>query len=194
MSLFPLFLRLDGLQVLVVGGGPIAAGKLDGLLAAGAKVKVVAPEIRPELERAGVELHRRPFQESDLDGVWLVISAAPGAVNREVSKAAEARRIFVNAVDDPSCGTAYLAGTLNRGGVTIAVSTDGAAPALAGLLREGLEAVIPEEIEAWVSEARAQRERWKKEGLPMAERRPRLLQALVELYETRARRAAGESR
>ena len=114
------------------------------------------------------------------------VAAATSEVNREVAAAAEARRIFVNAVDDPANGSAYTGGVLRRGGVTIAVSTDGRAPALAGLLREGLEAVVPDEIETWVRAAEWLKERQRAEGVPMGERRPRLLEALNELYRNRS--------
>ena len=110
-----------------------------------------------------------------MDGAWLVVAAAPPEVNRAVVAAADARRIFVNAVDDVASASAYTGGVLRRGGVTIAVSTEGRAPALAGLLREGLEAVLPDEIESWVSEARRLRERQRLAGVPFRQRRPLLL-------------------
>jgi uroporphyrin-III C-methyltransferase/precorrin-2 dehydrogenase/sirohydrochlorin ferrochelatase len=169
--------------VLVVGGGAVAEAKLQGLLAAGARVTVVAPEIRPAIVAAGVPFLRRGFRASDVQGAWLVIAAAPPEVNREVLAAAEARGVYVNAVDDPANGSVYLGGVLRRGGVTIAVSTDGKAPALAGLLREALEAALPEDIEDWVAAARALREEQKRSRVPMAERRPLLLRALNRLYE-----------
>jgi uroporphyrin-III C-methyltransferase/precorrin-2 dehydrogenase/sirohydrochlorin ferrochelatase len=181
-ALFPAFLKLEGRPVLVVGAGPVAASKLDGLLAAGARVTVVAPDVRPEIDRAPVRVLKRSFVPSDLEGVFLVIAAATPAVNREVRTAADARAVFVNAVDDVENASLYLGGVLRRGGVTIAVSTDGRAPALAGLLREALEAVIPEELEAWVEEASRVRARQKTERIPMAARRPLLLEALNRLY------------
>jgi uroporphyrin-III C-methyltransferase/precorrin-2 dehydrogenase/sirohydrochlorin ferrochelatase len=184
--LYPAFLKLEGRPVLLVGGGPVAASKLDGLLAAGAKVKVVAPEVRPEIEGSPVEVARRTFVPTDLDGVYFVISAATPAVNREVRIAAEERSLFVNAVDDVDNASLYLGGVFRRGGVTVAVSTDGRAPALAGLLREALEAVIPEEVEAWVEEASRIRAQHKADGLPMAARRPLLLEALNRLYADRS--------
>ena len=96
------------------------------------------------------------FAPADLDGVWLVVAAATPEVNREVrGRGRRPRRVFVNAVDDPAAASAYLGGVVRRGGVTIAISTEGRAPALAGLLREALEAVIPDEVGAWVEEARA---------------------------------------
>jgi uroporphyrin-III C-methyltransferase/precorrin-2 dehydrogenase/sirohydrochlorin ferrochelatase len=183
--LYPAFLKLEGRPVLVVGGGPVAAGKLSGLLEAGARVRLVAPEVVAEAEPAGVEVVRRGFRPADLDGVFLAVAAATSAVNAEVARAAEARGVFVNAVDDVAHASVYLGGVFRRGGVTFAVSTDGQAPALAGLLREALEAVIPEDLGAWVDEARRVRARQKAEGLPMGERRPLLLQALNELYAGR---------
>src|SRR4029077_13232804 len=143
--LLPLFLNLTGRRVLLVGGGPVAAAKLQQLLAASAEVHVVAPDVVEEIERTGaawgVVIDRRPFVPGDLEGAWLVVAAATPEVNREVAAAAESRRIFVNAVDDPANGSAFLSGTLRRGGVTIAVSTGGDAPALTALLREALDAV-----------------------------------------------------
>ncbi len=180
-ELAPLFLKLAGRSVLVVGGGPMAASKLAPLLRAGAAVKVVAPEIRPEIAWSGVPVERRPFAPGDLDGVWLAVAAATPEVNRAVAAEAERRRIFVNAVDDPASATAYAGGVVRRGGVTVAISTDGRAPALAGLLREGIEALLPERLEPWIERAEGLRARWKAERVPMGERRPRLLTALNEL-------------
>jgi uroporphyrin-III C-methyltransferase/precorrin-2 dehydrogenase/sirohydrochlorin ferrochelatase len=181
--MFPAFLKLTGRPALLVGGGRVAAGKLEGLLAAGATVTVVAPEIRPELDRPGVVLERRPFEARDLDGVWWVVAAAPPAVNRDVVAAAESRRVFVNAVDDPPNATAYAGGVVRRADVTVAFSTGGRAPALAGLLREALEAWLPQDLEAWLAAADEARREWRASGVPMAERRPMLLQTLNRLYE-----------
>jgi siroheme synthase-like protein len=181
-SLFPAFLKLEGRPVLLVGGGPVAASKLPGLLASGAKVTVVAPDVRPEIERALVRVEKRGFVPADLDGVFFVIAAATPAVNREVRVAADERALFVNAVDDVENASLYLGGVVRRGGVTLAVSTDGRAPALAGLLREALEAVLPEDLETWVEEASRVRRGQKALGIPMARRRPLLLEALNRLY------------
>jgi uroporphyrin-III C-methyltransferase/precorrin-2 dehydrogenase/sirohydrochlorin ferrochelatase len=183
-ELLPVFLKLGGRKVLLVGGGRVAAGKLPALLASGAEVRVVAPLVRDEIASAAVTVERRPFAADDLDGVWLVVAAATPEVNRAVAEAAEERRVFVNAVDDPASASAYMGGVLRKGGITIAVSTEGQAPALAGLLREGLEALVPDEIEAWAREAAALRRRQRAEGVPMAARRPRLLESLNRLYET----------
>ena len=181
--LFPAFLKLHGRRVVVVGGGPVAASKLRALLDAGAEVTVVAPARVDEMASANVTVVERRFRPSDLDGAWLVVAAATPAVNRAVARAAEARRVFVNAVDDPPNASLYLGGVVRRAGVTFAVSTDGRAPALAGLLREGLEAVLPEaDLERWMAEAQRLRGRWRAGRVPMPRRRPELLASLVRLY------------
>ena len=92
--------------------------------------------------------------------------------------------MFVNAVDDPPNASVYLGGVVRRGGVTVAISTDGQAPALAGLVRQALEALLPEEeVPRWMSVARDQRAEWIATGVPMDRRRPLLLRALAGLYE-----------
>jgi len=167
MELLPLFLKLDGRRVLVVGDEPVIGPKRDALVRAGAEVC----ERRPEA-----------FTDADLEGVWLVVAAGPPEVNARIARLAEARRVFVNAVDDPPNASAYLGGVVRRDGVTVAISTSGDAPALAGLLREGLDALLPADLDRWTAAARETRRDWKARGVPMAERRPLLLEALNALY------------
>lgn len=188
--LLPVFVKLEDKPVLVVGAGPVAAAKLPALLEAGAAVTVVAPEVRSEFERADVRIVRRRFVAADLDGIWYVVAAAPPEVNREVARLASERRIFVNAVDEPENATAYLGAVLRRDGLTVAISTSGAAPALAGLVREGLDAVLPGDVAAWNDVARTLRNSWRRNRVPLAERRPLLLTALNRLYESRTAAAA----
>lgn len=184
-DLLPLFVTLRGRRVVLVGAGPIGASKLRPLLTAGAVVTVVAPEIHPDVESAGVEMVRREFRPEDLDGAWFVVAAAPPEVNRAVAAAGEARRLFVNAVDDPPNATAYLSGVVRRAGVTVAISTEGEAPAMAGLLREALDALLPAELDQWMAVAREIRPGWRRDQVPMEARRPLLLQALNQIYEAR---------
>jgi siroheme synthase-like protein len=181
-GLYPAFLKLTGRRVVLVGGGKVAAQKLEGLIAAGADVTVVAPDVLPALARPGVTVERRRFEARDVDGAWWVIAAAPPDVNREVLAAAEQRRVFVNAVDDPPNATAYAGGVVRRAGVTVAISTDGRAPAMAGLLREALEAWLPADLERWMAAADEARRSWRRDGVPMEQRRPRLLETLNRLY------------
>jgi siroheme synthase-like protein len=196
-DLLPLFLNLTGRDVLLVGGGPVATAKLRQLLAAGARVRVVSPEITDEIRDAvegtvqrpapyPVLLEKRAFAPADLGRAWLVVAAATPDVNRQVAEVAETLRIFVNAVDDPDNATAFLGGVVRRDGVTLAISTSGAAPALTALLREGLDALLPRDLASWMWQARAARVTWRRDGVPMEARKPRLLQALNELYAKKA--------
>ena len=185
--MYPVFLKLRGRRVLLVGGGRVAAAKLAGLLAEGANVTVVAPEIRPELRKPGVTIVARAFDPGDVEDAWYVVTAAPREVNEQVVAAAEHRRVFVNAVDDPSHASAYAGSVVRRAGVTIAFSTDGRAPALAGLLREALDGWLPADLDAWMAASDAAREEWKRNGVPMEQRRPMLLETLNRLYERKDR-------
>jgi uroporphyrin-III C-methyltransferase / precorrin-2 dehydrogenase / sirohydrochlorin ferrochelatase len=201
---FPVFIKLTGRKVIVVGGGRVAAGKLPALVLAGADVVVVAPEVRAEIREFGtpevnsgvphsvrsrsdrrgvVVIEQREFRPEDLDGAWYVVAAATPEVNREVAQAAEVRRVFVNAVDDKDSASAYLGSVLTRGGVTVAFSTAGDAPGIAGLLREAIDALLPEELDRWIAETAPLRAEWKRTGVPIEERRPLLLQVLNRIYD-----------
>jgi uroporphyrin-III C-methyltransferase / precorrin-2 dehydrogenase / sirohydrochlorin ferrochelatase len=185
--LLPLFLNMAGRRVLLVGGGAVAAAKLRQLLASAANVHVVSPEIVEDIERAGassaVTISRRSFTPSDLDDVWLAVAAATLDVNRQVADAAQTRRIFVNAVDDPANATAFLSGVVRREGITLAISTSGEAPGLTALLRQGIDELLPRrDLANWLRAAREERRKWKASGVPMDERRPLLLEALNRLY------------
>jgi siroheme synthase-like protein len=182
IALFPAFLKLDGRRVVIVGGGPVAASKIAALQSAGADIVVVAPEVCAQIEAAGVAVLRKAFEPADLEGAWFVVAAAPPGVNRRVAAEGERLRVFVNAVDDPSNASVYLGGVVRRGGVTLGISTDGAAPALAGLLREALDAMLPADLETWSARAHELRQSWRARGVPMERRRPELLEALNALY------------
>ena len=183
--LLPLFLKLEGRPVLVVGGGPVAAGRVRQLIEARARVTVVAPEVRADIHASGASVLERRFEPTDIQGVWLAVAAATAEVNHAVADAAEAARVFVNVVDDPEAASAYSGGVLRKGGVLVAVSTEGRAPALAGLLREVLDALLPEDVDRWVAEAERLRGTHRADGIPLAARRPLLLSALNALYGRR---------
>ena len=163
MSLFPIFVKLQGRLVVVVGGGEIAAGKIDGLLRAGAKVRVIAPEVHASFAepiRSGkLEWVARKFQAGDVDGATLLIAAtsAPG-VNAAVFREAEARGILCNAVDDIENCHFYYGSIVQRGDLQIAISTNGKSPALAQRLRLELEQQFGPEYEVWLEWLGAARE------------------------------------
>jgi precorrin-2 dehydrogenase/sirohydrochlorin ferrochelatase len=141
---YPVNLVLDGRRCLVVGGGKIALRKVEGLLACGGRVHVVAPAVVPELlERAGVTVERRPWRPDDIDGMWLVIAATDDpAVNRAVFDAGQRAGVWVNGADDPANCSFTLPSVVRRGDLQIAVSTGGRSPALATWLRRRLEGEI----------------------------------------------------
>ena len=169
--MFPMFLDLYGRAVVLVGAGTIADQKRRRLVEAGADVRTVRPEA---------------FVPGDLDGAWLVVAVASAEINKAVAAAAAERRLFLNTADDPANASAFLGGVLRRSGVTVAISTDGAAPALTSLLREGIDELLPEDLEAWMAIARASRVTWKNDGVALDARKPLLLKALNELYGVNA--------
>lgn len=178
--LFPLFLRVSGKRVLVVGGGTVAERKALDLADAGAQITVVAPEVTDVLakdERLAIE--RRPFEESDVDGAWLVIAATDDPITQaRACEAADAAHLFSVAVDDPQNGSAISASVIRRGPFTVAISSSGEAPALSRLLREVLEQALPEDD--WLDAAKGLRERWKREGAPMTSRFAELVRAFKD--------------
>jgi siroheme synthase-like protein len=155
MSLFPIFVKLQDRLVVVIGGGEIAAGKIDGLLRSGARVRIIAPEVHPafaEPIRDGkVEWLARKFASGDLEGATLVVAAtsAPG-VNAAVFREAETRGILCNAVDDIENCHFYYGSIVQRGDLQIAISTNGKSPALAQRLRQELEQQFGPEYEMWL--------------------------------------------
>jgi uroporphyrin-III C-methyltransferase/precorrin-2 dehydrogenase/sirohydrochlorin ferrochelatase len=155
MSLFPIFVKLQGREVLVVGGGAIAAGKIPGLLQADARVGVVAPQINAEIagwvEARKLTWVAKEFSAEDLQGAHLVIAATSLAeVNASVFQAAEARGIFCNAVDDIENCHFYYGSIVQRGDLQIAISTNGKSPSLSQRLRKELEQQFPAEYGPWL--------------------------------------------
>ncbi len=173
----PLFLRLEGRAVLVVGGGEIALHKAAELARSGAHVAVVSPECEGVLPN-GVTWIRRAFEPSDVAGRWLVVAATNDPrVQRAIAIAADQERVFVLAVDDLANATAISPAVVRRGPITIAISSNGEAPALTRLLREIVERILPEET--YVDAARSLRARWKRDGVPMKSRFPELVRELA---------------
>src|SRR4249919_3653947 len=162
--LFPLFADLRDRPVLVVGGGAVAARKVAALMAAGANVRVGAPELEPGLQALAESrriVHRTGrFQPWWLDSVWLVVAATDdAAVNRSVAEAAALRRLLVNVVDDAELSSFQVPAVVERGALQIAISSGGAAPMLARRLREQLETQLDESLGALASLLARQRDR-----------------------------------
>ena len=140
MELFPLFLRVRDRLGVVVGGGEVASRKVELLCRAGARVRVVSPALAPTLARLaadGVIQHvARAFEDGDTAGAALVVAGTSDpATNRRVAAEAKAANLPVNVVDDPDEGTFIVPSVIDRSPVVVAVSSGGASPVLARLIR-----------------------------------------------------------
>ncbi len=139
---YPVNLELTGQRVLMVGGGPVAARKVAGILAAGAVVTVVAPDAVAELaEHPDVRWHQREYRRGEAASYRLVFTATSDpAVNAQVARDCRAANVFVNSADDPANCSFTLPSVVQRGNLRFAVSTNGRSPAFAAWLRRRLEA------------------------------------------------------
>ncbi|HEX5531751.1 MAG TPA: bifunctional precorrin-2 dehydrogenase/sirohydrochlorin ferrochelatase [Methylomirabilota bacterium] len=167
---YPVFLDLSDQPCLVVGGGPVAEGKVAGLLAAGARVTVVSPTVTARLADWAAEgrlLHlAREYRAGDVEGRRLALVATDdGAVTREVVAEGRARSVWVNAADEPARCDFILPAVIRRGRLVVAVSTGGASPAAARAIREELEGYLTEEHAALVELAAEAREDLRRRGV-----------------------------
>jgi len=167
---YPVYVQLRERPCVVIGGGKIAEGKVDGLLAAQGKVTVISPDLTPHLqhlvEQKLIKYLARTYQPGDLTGAFMIICATDQAeINHKVWEEASANRQLVNVVDDtPRCN--FIAPSiLRKGDLTIAISTSGKAPALAVRLKERLQREIGPEYERFLELAGELRE-------PLAQRIP----------------------
>ena len=163
---YPVYLDLSGVLVLVVGAGPVAARKVAGLAAAGARIRVVAVEVSPLLDRSLVaEVRQRAFAVEDLEGVRLVVTATGlRDVDAEVAAAATAAGLWVNAADQPDDCSFILPAIARNGPLTVAVSTGGASPALARRLRDHAGGLLTDEVVALAEQLAAERAQVRSEG------------------------------
>lgn len=181
MGYLPVFLNITGQQCLVVGGGEVAARKIHQLLKAGPELTVIAPEICEEIRslcnKQKIRHVTANFDDKHLVEQVLVIAATnDNAINRYVSEKAQSRKIPVNVVDNPKLCTFIMPSVIDRSPVQIAISTGGASPVLARLLRARLETMIPssfghladlmgrtrEQVRKRFPEMRARRRFWEK--------------------------------
>ena len=156
MSLFPIFVKLEGRPVLLVGAGPVGENKVGGLLSSGAVVTVVAPEATPAIRKLAEDgkifWHQRAFDPRDLDGMTLAVAAVSRDVARLVYEEAQIRGVLVNSVDDPENCDFYYPAIVNRGDFQIAISTGGHSPALAQRIRIQLEQQFGPEYTQWIQQ------------------------------------------
>ena len=194
MTLFPMFLKLEGRSCLVVGAGIVGEPKIDSLLTAGASVRVIAPHVTQTVakwaEVGAIRWEAREFQISDLDGIFLAIAATSSReVNGIVFQEAQRRNILCNVVDDPEYFDFYYPAVVRRGDLQLAISTNGHSPALAQRIRRELEAQFGVDYGEWLEELGKIRQELFARDMD-AEARCRLLHQLASREAFEARSAA----
>ena len=152
-ELYPIFLKVHQLQVLIVGGGNVALEKLTFLLKSSpnAQVKLIAPEVKTEIleiaEEHNVQIELQSYNPSFLKNKHLVIAATGDrAVNEAIYRNCKVKNLLVNVADTPDLCDFYLGGIVTKGHVKVAISTNGKSPTTAKRLRQFFEEVIPEDI------------------------------------------------
>ena len=164
---YPVMLSLAGRRCLVVGGGPVAARKVEGLVAAGAQITVIAPDVANAIEATGVRIERRPYRAGEAGDYRLVIAASDDPqLNGLVYADAEAAGVWVNSADDPEHCSFTLPAVVRRGPITVTVSTGGHSPALASWLRDQLGEAVGPEYEILLGLLAERREALRSEGIP----------------------------
>jgi len=178
---YPIILNLSGRRAVVVGGGEVALRKARALADAGAEVRVVAPKLLPEFAEDGrFECLAERYQKRHLKGALVAVAATDDeAVNRQVAEDARAAGVLVNVVDRPELCDFIVPAQVRRGDLLIAISTGGAAPALAKRLRERLEKEFGPEFETYLAILREVREDLKCRNVPPETRR-RIFERLAE--------------
>ena len=184
-ALYPVYLDLTGRDVLVVGGGPVAARKVTGLLESGAHVTVVAPRFCAELDESmrveAVTSFQRRYRRSDLSGKWLVTAATDDPeLNKAISEDAARANVFCNVVDGPELCSFQVPAVCRRGWLQLAVSTGGASPALAKRIRMELEKTYGEQYGALLEGLRGLREHLRRKYPQDQARRRQLMKSFVD--------------
>lgn len=164
-QLFPVFLKLNELHTVVIGGGPVGLEKLTAILnnSQNAKITVVALHIIDELKTfvadyPQVELKNKAFDASDLNQANLVVAATNNnALNQEIREAAKLRGLLINVADKPELCDFYLGSIVKKGDLKIGISTNGKSPTIAKRLKEVLNESIPEELDTTLQQMNALR-------------------------------------
>jgi precorrin-2 dehydrogenase / sirohydrochlorin ferrochelatase len=157
---YPIFLNLKNQPVVVIGAGKVALRKIRTLLEAGALMRIISPVCLPSIQglaKAGkVKFRQRAYRDGDLAGAILVIAATDDEqVNRQVCADAKRRRVLVNCITPPAAGNFIVPAIIESGGLTIAISTGGASPALAKQIRRELEDLLRDRYRPLLKEMRA---------------------------------------
>jgi precorrin-2 dehydrogenase/sirohydrochlorin ferrochelatase len=190
-SMFPMFVKLEGRPVLVVGAGKVGEAKIEGLRDTGAQVRVVALKasetVREWARRGEIVLEERSFTPADLEGVFLAIVATSSrALNESVFREAQRRGVLCNVVDVPELCDFFYPAVVRRGDLQIAISTSGQSPSLAQRIRQELEQQYGPGYADWVAELGATRRQVLNSDLDAATQRE-LLQSLAsrEAFEAK---------
>jgi precorrin-2 dehydrogenase / sirohydrochlorin ferrochelatase len=186
MPLFPAFLKLDGRHCLVIGAGVIAQDKIESLLRAGAKVRVIAPEatdrVRAWARARKISWEPRKFRPADLKDAFLVVAATSSPrLHAEIYRQARHGGVLCNVVDDPAHCDFYYGAVVRRGELQIAISTGGRSPALAQRLRKNLEKQIGAEYEHWLEKLGVARKRLFAKSISPARRKTLLHRLASEI-------------
>lgn len=186
MRFYPAFLDIRGKWCIVVGGGEVAQRKVEPLLSAGAAVTVISPKLTKRLNQlkreGGIHHTRRGYREGDLQGAFLVISSSDSKeVNEAVYKEATGLGILINAVDDPAHCNFIVPSIVERGALTIAISTSGKSPLLAKTLRQAFENAIGREYGAFIEILGAVREKLLKKGVEN-DKKENVIKALINSH------------
>jgi precorrin-2 dehydrogenase/sirohydrochlorin ferrochelatase len=168
-QLFPVFFRLEKMELLIVGGGYVGLEKVNAIYknSPNANVTLVAPEIKQEIRNIaaihpGLELLERPYEPGDLENKDLAIAATSlHTLNRQVWEDAKRRSVLVNVADTPELCDFYMSSVVKKGDLKIAISTNGRSPTFAKRIRELLEEVIPKDIDQVIKSLHSIRERLK---------------------------------
>jgi precorrin-2 dehydrogenase len=184
MALYPIFLKLEGHKVLIVGGGPIAEQKIEAVLRSATDVTVVSPQITPRIRlwahQGRIKYQGVEFRPGMTRGYFLVISCTDSEeTNRAVYHEARENGALANAVDDPQYCDFYAPAVVSRGEFQIAISTNGNSPALSQYVRKKLENEFGPEYESWTGWLGRMRDVMRK-VLPRTERRKELLMLLAQ--------------
>jgi precorrin-2 dehydrogenase/sirohydrochlorin ferrochelatase len=153
-TLYPIFLKTENFNILIVGGGFVGTEKLSFILknSPNANITVVAKEISDEIKsmvngQLSIVLTEKPFEKSDLENKQLVIAAtADKELNKAIYRAAKEKNILINVADTPELCDFYLGSIVTKGDLKIAISTNGKSPTLSKRIREFFEDILPENI------------------------------------------------